>query len=589
MSTRRVVGFIVVCGTLWTATASASVNLKLCSPSGMPSTTPAQKQACTDACNATVFDDTFVKNARACVPPIGGAAVTPIAPEPLPWISIITDFFVTRLKGEVTLFLKDRIADQLCPDSDKAVTTRLLPATCGALKSGDDAIATLPNAFRTDLDNLPGNLFSYAIELAKQSNQVLTGVLCVAPVMPGAYSALRSSGPLKALSYLAQVPIPQDSCKAFISDVRDTAAQVLQMLTAINCPPASGPPSSGGTGSNAAPQNCLAPLDLADAVDLSVKSVLVTKASGLGGAAAAASLADRWAQIRPLLSELASLIRDLRAGDHSPETVQRAADLTMTIIADAVDVDDNTRADMQTLANSIAALATKQYLKGALGLFSVKAIGDFFSKNKTTKDVWAQVSKWASLLGELAAAKTSADAQAILEAAAAPLGSYREFTKPGLKGFISGWAGVNGGVDFVSGEGNRASAFGLFLPVGFELGGPVAGGPSSLHLLVSIIDIGALATARFDSNAKSSNMGADGDYKLDPKQSFTAVFAPGAFLSVGIKDWPFVVGFGGELLPANIERFSCPMGVAVCETTVNVPTFRLMAVLAMDLTAFRVF
>jgi len=494
----------------------------------------------------------------------------------LPWVSIVTDFFVKRLKGELTLFLKDQIATVLCKDGDHGVVLQLIPKTCAVLEDPKNLISTLPTAFRTDLNALPDSLLTLVISLAADElhNDDATKVLCTASILPQPYRDLRDKGPLAALKDLRSATTSRPQCTEVVGQINTVADQVLQLLAEADPQGDAVIPVKTSTG---------------------VKSLVV----GAAALAVAANLSDpeiqsrvakvkaRLEGVEPMVGELATTLRQLYAGDHSNDVVDRAANLSMQIVAKLMDVDDQTRSDLLFLGQSIADFATHRYSEGMWSLQQVTAIDDFMSKHKTTEKVWNAIGKWGGLLAALAEAKTAEEAQGILEAAAVPLGSYKEFRTGGWKGFISGYGGVAGGGEYVFGtSGASAGTVGPFLAVGFEIGHPLCTS-SSFNALISVIDVGALATAQIGADAKGDT-GMNNDVRQAPGQSFSSVFAPGLFVGFGLGKTPLVLGLGAELLPQSVQRFACTSGGS-CSDTVSAPTLRGMVYLAADLTAFRVF
>jgi hypothetical protein len=259
----------------------------------------------------------------------------------------------------------------------------------------------------------------------------------------------------------------------------------------------------------------------------------------------------------------------------------------MKIVAILISADEEARADLLLLGDAIAKFATARYWPGLLSLLSMETLDELFKKYDDTKAVWAQVLKWGGVLGNLAAAKSAEDAQKILEGVAAPLGSYRAYRDGSWHGFISGYAGITAGTDKPTDGGERANSIAPFLPVGFEVGHSL-GSNLTFHALVSVIDLGAPAMARFDNHDVDASMGMDDEIKAGVESDFASVFAPGAFVSVGLFDSPVVIGGGVELLPHSVRRFACD-SASPCSNTVDVTTVRGMIFLAVDLTAFPIF
>jgi hypothetical protein len=547
--------------------------------------------ACKNACDATTIDNAFVANATAC---LANVHKNPRDPErlgqgrdalpALPWVTIVTDFFVARLKGEAALFLKTQVAAQVCPADSKSVTAALLPRTCGVLLGADGFISALPAAFRADVDALPSNLFQYAIKLAGKTLPLgARDAICVGAVLPLPLAALRRDGPYVALKKVTEAVAPHDDCNKPVEQARDVASWILAILDTLN-------DSKGNTPTRK---------EVARDVHLASMSLLAGRVPKLSAQIPAAALTkavealgDRWKEVEPLITELIMLIRQIEQGERDPLVVDRAAELTVLVTVALLDFDEVTKSDLSAAARAISALATKRYLEGVLAIFSIQTLDDYLSKHDKTKKVWTRFAHWAPVLGALADAKSAEDAHAVLEAAAAPLGSYREFTQGGWKGFISGWAGIGGGSDLMFEAGNQESNAGVvgpMLPIGFEVGRSLDGGPTSIQVLISLIDVGALAVARFDADADSGTEGPDGKLRVAPEPSFSSVFAPGAFIGVRPGKLPFVIGGGAELLPKAVVKFDCDEGQTTCEDTTAVPTIRFMAFIAFDLTAFRIF
>ncbi len=405
----------------------------------------------------------------------------------------------------------------------------------------------------------------------------------VGAVLPGPLARLRKEGPYEALKQMTAAISSHMDCDAAVEQARDVASWVLAVLDdSIVTNPAHTPASRAQALRKAS-------------VSLLAGRVPVLRTNARFAASPALraeveALGERWENVEPMLAEIVPLLQKIKSEGPDAERVDRAPELTVLIWVALLEFDEATKGDLTSAAKAISTLATKRYLEGILAIFSIRALDDYLSEHAKTKVVWKNLGKWAPVLGGLAEAKSAEDAQAILDAAAAPLGSYREFTQGGWKGFISGWAGIGGGADWMlRGDDKRAAAVGPMLPIGVEIGHPLGDGPSSFQLLISVIDVGALAIARFDDDAVNADEGMDGEGKIDSDSSLSSVFAPGVFLGVRPSDWPFVISAGAEFLPRSIVKFDCDDGEATCESTRAVPTVRFMLSVAFDLTAFRLF
>ncbi len=185
-------------------------------------------------------------------------------------------------------------------------------------------------------------------------------------------------------------------------------------------------------------------------------------------------------------------------------------------------------------------------------------------------------------LGLFAANVASADSpdevKAALEAAAAPVGSFRAKRDGTTSGYltINGYVGGSGGGEIVLGgtkSGQLDAVGSVFAPVGLEAGLNVGNGLiGSLGLLFTLVDVGAIVSYR-----------ASGDDAVEelPNVGIGQILAPGAYLTVGVtQEYPFTLGFGANISP---ELRSVDEGQA---ELVEQSVLRLQAFLALDLVLF---
>ncbi|MCA9618336.1 MAG: hypothetical protein KC731_04925 [Myxococcales bacterium] len=196
---------------------------------------------------------------------------------------------------------------------------------------------------------------------------------------------------------------------------------------------------------------------------------------------------------------------------------------------------------------------------------------------------------WNALLPfivELANAKSSGEVAAAMDAFAAPLGTYEvKYRRPliALNALVGAFAG---GERLDESGVSRTSGFiAGFAPVGFHGTIPVRydGGAGCVHfgLMLSLLDLGALTTYRFDAELNGKLDDVEGDpeeaakAKKAPTIGFGQVFSPGAFLTVGIAGSPFIVGGGVSLSPELRE-------VTQDDITTDVAVLRAGAFVAVD-------
>jgi hypothetical protein len=234
---------------------------------------------------------------------------------------------------------------------------------------------------------------------------------------------------------------------------------------------------------------------------------------------------DRKAEdVRHLLSSLSRALRLMAALDKgAAEKAEAVADLLDLII------------------DSRAAAAEGQW-----GLFTVR-----LASAVAKLDIVLHVSgdplpesflRLASLAGDVGRAKTQAEVKEILEANAAPLGSFR--AKRGARGHvtsITGFVGLGGGYERLDEGPSRDSAhLGLSVPMGVEVAFG-AGRSRSVGLFASLIDLGAIGSYRLKSSDAVQSA---------PQIGFSQVLSPGLFFTWGLsKKLPFVVGVGGQVSP----------------------------------------
>lgn len=174
--------------------------------------------------------------------------------------------------------------------------------------------------------------------------------------------------------------------------------------------------------------------------------------------------------------------------------------------------------------------------------------------------VYDKLPKWVSAYGsfavQLAAAKTSEEAQAALEAAALPLGSYENKRTAGNFAMtVTALPGLRYGREWVQrsdveAEPSSAAHTGMFAPVGVDMTWGIAD-KWSLGVMVSVIDLGNLVDYRLEEkdDVPTTDASETVDVDTEPKVGFAQIVSPGAYLTLGIYDLPLVIGGGVSLAP----------------------------------------
>jgi hypothetical protein len=241
------------------------------------------------------------------------------------------------------------------------------------------------------------------------------------------------------------------------------------------------------------------------------------------------------------------------------------------------------------MQGAIDALIDEQYMRALLAVLSMDQLMSAIERHAAgAGEVLRGVRRYAALVGSLADARNSEDVTRVLEESAAPVGSWREYRRR-TAGFIAGHLGVGGGGELVFAENRGGGGYvSPVLQVGFEVGTPIGRSGCTFNLMVPVIDLGTLATARIGQDLKpSGSSGADGQ-AVSGGVDFSAVFAPGLFVGFGLGNSPFVLMAGAQVSPAARQYFACAAGMT-CATTESEPAVRIMGYLGIDLPAFPIF
>lgn len=189
---------------------------------------------------------------------------------------------------------------------------------------------------------------------------------------------------------------------------------------------------------------------------------------------------------------------------------------------------------------------------------------------------------------DLSNAKTSSDVQAALQAAAAPVGSWRDKRKA-CSISVTGLVGVAGGYErpLATDGGKRVGSWsgGLMGAVGFDFAFPM--GQTWTHgFFLSVLDVGQLITTPIDpqpgkaATDKSTTMAKAGtDFQL------VQVFSPGFYYRFGAGKSPFTLGAGFSVAPQL--RVYETTGASAGKDLLSMMRFNAFA--AVDVTIFPIY
>jgi hypothetical protein len=157
------------------------------------------------------------------------------------------------------------------------------------------------------------------------------------------------------------------------------------------------------------------------------------------------------------------------------------------------------------------------------------------------------VDKSMLLLVELANARSSDQVARTLDAAAAPVGSWRiKHRRPSLT--LNAFLGATWGRELLLNAPAQTNghSLGLAAPVGLHGTVPL-GGDFALGGLVTLLDLGAISALRVDSKT------AEKGVSTVPNVGFAQVFSPGGFATVNWKMVALGVGVSGSPLLRKVE------------------------------------
>jgi hypothetical protein len=167
---------------------------------------------------------------------------------------------------------------------------------------------------------------------------------------------------------------------------------------------------------------------------------------------------------------------------------------------------------------------------------------------------------YAGFAAELASAKDADAAQKVIEAAAAPVGSYENKRQHGNVALTASiFPGIGGGLEWLTSDnvtgGNQGQHVGMFAPIGLDLTLGLGKG-YSVGLFISALDIGSLVDYRLDEDKVNTENG-EAKVESEPEVGFAQTISPGAYVNFGLFDLPLVIG-GGVALVAADRKLECP-------------------------------
>lgn len=499
------------------------------------------------------------------------------AAEPAVILGGAVQFFLGRAEAELLLFLRDRIADDVCTAEGRV----LLAETCEYLRPAgearpSDSLVALRDAFQNDLEALPVRIVATVREKVEDTCTTTPGhaacsvawTVCLVETNRDVIPLLRKGQVRSAFERFADGSACTVGKPTWWDDFTNLMQGVVGFLAAAE--------------EIYAERKALTP----DDVDILLFAVEQLP-DPVGG------VADRLRKHRSVLIEMVVLLDRLRSpARYDADFIADFLDTSLRLAAAVAGETDNTGADADEFRDAIDslrglievanALSRRDYVQAVLRLLNNKALQAAISSSlpENARKTLAEFRRHQALIAAIASAEKPEDVQAALEAAASPVGSYREYRRRAWPGFLAGIIGIGGGIEALTGRADDGGYVSMFLPVGIETGIPI-GKTSSFNIMLSLVDLGALTGIRPDG---SSDDGADGDVKKTPENDFTTVFAPGLVFSLGLWDSPLTISFGGQYSPAGREYFACTS--SACETTESSQAWRAFAFLGVDMPVY---
>lgn len=154
--------------------------------------------------------------------------------------------------------------------------------------------------------------------------------------------------------------------------------------------------------------------------------------------------------------------------------------------------------------------------------------------------------RYGPFVAEVASAQTAEAFSAALDAAVAPMGSYRRKRANGFSLGVNAYLGFQGGRERLRdlpkeiGD-TTAGHFGLAMPIGIEA---VLGlGKTSVGVFVSALDLGNLANFR----TEEENPNGEAEVSTEPEISLSSVVSPGIYAVFGLSNrLPITLGVGAS-------------------------------------------
>lgn len=485
-------------------------------------------------------------------------------------------FIAARLKAEIALAFEEQLFDDLC---SKDQPGKLFPSTCELLKARQSSSdlrtwGVIKAAFEDDLKKLPTGVIDVVLPKTTADATLLLAKKLLPKALDLYYSLEQGQDLIETLKGLSS---EQQAGTAWV-DL--SLYQRLMLVTSLSAEVLSDQPDVklSGTGAAAFAKAALAKLIEKDA--------------------RLAVLADdkmdrRLTALRDIRHRIEMVSRDLNGSDYNAAT---KASLIMHHTAKLIEqcavlVDGESESKLVNVAQTTSRVA-EMYdqaraadYAGAL-VSAVALAGDL----ELSDQLPSWLLTYGSFAAELAGAKDSEAAQKTIEAAALPVGSFRNKRRRGnFTLTLTALPGMQGGGEWLIGsDTNSAETFGaqagFFAPVGLDFAWGISKECGhSIGFFASIIDLGALVSYRLQQDEITVDGDTDAVILEEPEIGFAQVVSPGLFVNYGVGKIPLVLG-GGIAISPKLRSLKLDGTQDTLEST----AVRVMGFVAIDVSIFSI-
>lgn len=508
-------------------------------------------------------------------------------------INGVAEFVVTRAKAEAALYFQTKLKAELCGDNRKYV-----PNLCVALDSLELSMSVnsmgefLRSAVKKDIENIPDAAFEDAAS-SRTSDDSIKQVLTASRLLFPIYNAAREGRkPLDILRGISETKLicKDELCNSELVKYINLASILLRAYE----------------------ENAYCRIDSTEEIiiqefdsskiyenvmrlsaDINIderQKRLPAAFNSISSTDQLAKIEDDLRQIRIHLVKIDNLIKTMKepvtlangTKDYDPKlrlterlsAIDEMLNLMELLVKDGAKMIGKSNTDVTDLTKQLGEIrktvrVAKELLKGDEAAYMTAFLIYVSHENDKGLKVPDSVKKIIPVMVEIANAETSKDVAAVIEAAAAPVGSYREKSKRSMMS-VTGFVGIAGlGKEYYKVENESKSEeikIQPFAPLGIHATIPGKCLSGYTGLFFSLVDLGPLVSIHNDSGVESQ-----------PNTGFKQIFSPGIYLTHQIHFLgPVNIGYGISQTPELIRTKSGE----------DVTSWRHQAFVALDLTLF---